>query len=253
MPTDLRWRIHDKTGPVLDLPPAFRLVTLREAGRAFEYAQKIASKEGAGTLVWVGRFDLVGFAVVLEPDEPLATARRAIYAGMNALADTLAVHAPPETLINIEWPDALFVDGGLVGGGRLAWPKKASENKRPDWLVFGAMLRTVIMGIAEPGLKPHLTALDDAGFSELGPGRLLETFSRHFMAATDAWQQDGFAAIAEPYLLRLAAAEATERMIDGSGDLLTRKKGKTETAKKRLAPMLVKPSWLDAKSGEILL
>jgi hypothetical protein len=73
------------------------------------------------------------------------------------------------------------------------------------------------------------------------------------MAATDAWQQDGFAAIAEPYLLRLAAAEGTERMIDGSGDLLTRKKGKIETAKKKLAAMLVKPSWLDAKSGEILL
>ena len=40
---------------------------------------------GAGTLVYVGRFDLAEFAVVLEPEEPLRTARRALYAGMVAL------------------------------------------------------------------------------------------------------------------------------------------------------------------------
>jgi len=36
---------------------------------------------GAGTLVWVRRYDLVEFAVVLEPDEPLVSARRAFFAG----------------------------------------------------------------------------------------------------------------------------------------------------------------------------
>jgi biotin-(acetyl-CoA carboxylase) ligase len=252
MPTDVRSRIREKFGANLDLPPAFRLVTLREAGRAFEHAQKIARKEGAGTLVWVGRFDLVEFALVLEPDEPLASARRAIYAGMSALADALAVHAPPETLINFEWPDAIFVDGGLVGGGRLAWPKKTEENKRPEWLVFGAMLRTVIMGLAEPGLKPHLAALENEGFEELGPGRLVETFARHLMATVDAWQQDGFAQVARSYLPRLPAEEGVERLIDGVGDLLIRKKGKADVAKKKLLLALAKPSWLDAESGEIL-
>ena len=39
---------------------------------------KIAAEQGAGTLVYVGRFDLAEFAVVLEPDEPLRTARRAL-------------------------------------------------------------------------------------------------------------------------------------------------------------------------------
>ena len=56
---------------------------------------------GAGTLVYVGRFDLAEFAVVLEPDEPLRTARRAFYAGMAALADALAAHAPPEKPIAV--------------------------------------------------------------------------------------------------------------------------------------------------------
>ena len=62
----------------LDLPPPFRLVTLREVGDAFAHATAVAAEEGAGTLVYVGRFDLAEFAVVLEPDEPLRTARRAL-------------------------------------------------------------------------------------------------------------------------------------------------------------------------------
>src|SRR5262249_40327047 len=77
-----------------------------------------AAEQGAGTLVYVGRFDLAEFAVVLEPEEPLETARRALYAGLNALADALAVHAPPERPITFDWPDGVRVNGGLVGGGR---------------------------------------------------------------------------------------------------------------------------------------
>jgi hypothetical protein len=125
MPTETR--VRTPFAQALDLPPAFRLVSLREVGDAFARAQEIAGDEGAGTLVWVGRFDLVEFAVVLEPDEPLRAARRAFYAGMAALADALAVHAPPEKPIAFDWPDAVRVDRGLVGGGRLAWPANARE------------------------------------------------------------------------------------------------------------------------------
>src|SRR6266581_1029529 len=142
MPMDIRTRTRAPFAPALDLPPPFRLVTLREVGDAFAHARTVAATEGAGTLVWVGRFDLVEFAVVLEPDEPLRAARCAFYAGMAALADALAVHAPPEKPIAFDWPDAIRVDGGLVGGGRLAWPADASEDEVPSWLVFGAMIRT---------------------------------------------------------------------------------------------------------------
>jgi len=96
MPLQERARLRPSSKPALDLPPPFRLVTLREVGDAFAHATHVAGEEGAGTLVYVGRFDLVEFALVLEPDEPLKTARRALYAGLAALADALAVHAPPE-------------------------------------------------------------------------------------------------------------------------------------------------------------
>lgn len=248
MASELRSRIHAPYTPALDLPPAFRLVTLREAGDAFGHACKIASKEGAGTLVWARRFDIVEFAVVLEPEEPLAVARRTLYTGLCALFDALAVHAPPEKLIHFGWPDAILVDGGLVAGGRLGWPKSAEEKAPPAWLVFGVMVRTAIMGASEPGVRPDSAALEDEGFDELGSGRLIETFARHLMVWIDVFQQDGFRPIAEHYLQRLPAEEAVERSIDGVGDLLTRPKGKLDTKRQKLLPALEKCDWYDQDS-----
>src|SRR5216683_4829201 len=91
----------------LDLPPGYTLVALREYGDAFAHGCDIAEEEGAGTLVWVRRYDLIEFAVVLEPDEPLASARRALFAGMNAATDAIAAHFPTEPLFSFDSPAAI--------------------------------------------------------------------------------------------------------------------------------------------------
>jgi biotin-(acetyl-CoA carboxylase) ligase len=233
----------------LDLPPVYRLVTLREVGDAFAHATSVAGEEGAGTLVYVGRFDLAEFAVVLEPDEPLRTARRAFYAGCVALADALAVFAPPEKPIAFAWPDAVHVDGGLVGGARLAWPAGADEDKPADWLVFGAMIRTVALGEEEPGLRPLAAALEAEGFDDAGSGRLVEGFSRHLMVAIDAWHEHGFGEIAKGYLPRLAPEKGVRREIDDNGDLLVRRVGVDRVERHALVPALAHPSWLDPAAG----
>jgi biotin-(acetyl-CoA carboxylase) ligase len=230
------------------LPPVYRLVTLREVGDAFAHAKANAASDGAGTLVFVGRFDLVEFAVVLEPDEPLRQARRAFYAGMSALADALAVNAPPEKPLHIDWPDAIRVDAGLVGGGRLAWPDGTAEDDVPEWLVFGAMIRTVSMLEGEAGLRPLSAALEDEGFSDMTAGALVEAFSRHFMSANDTWQEQGFGAIAREYLARLPAEKSIRRDIDENGDLLMRRMGKTDVERKKLVPILNKPTWYDPQT-----
>src|SRR5437773_12318006 len=133
----------------LDLPPGYTLVALREYGDAFAHGCDIAEQAGAGTLVWVRRYDLVEFAVVLEPDEPLASARRALFAGMNAAADAIAAHCPPEREVTFDWPDAILFDGGLLGGARLGWPTDCAEDEVPAWLVFGIMLRAADMANIE--------------------------------------------------------------------------------------------------------
>ena len=238
-----------KTRPALNLPPPFSLVTLREIGDAFAHAQAIAPEAGAGTLVHVGRFDLSEFAVVLEPDEPLASARRAFHVCMVALYDALLVHAPPERPIEIRWPDAIFVDGGLVGGGRLAWPAGTAESSVPDWLVFGASIRLVALSKEEAGLRPLATALEQEGFDDVGSGRLVESFARHLMLALDSWRAGELAAVTRQYVDRLRLEKGAIPSLAREGDLLVRWRGKAEPDRHSLAEALATPSWLDPATG----
>lgn len=248
MPLKQRSRTRQPSARTLDLPPPFRLVVLREVGDAFTHACANAAELGAGTLVFVGRFDLAEFAVVLEPDEPLASARRAFYAGMVALGDALAAAAPPEKPIVIEWPDAVYVDRGLIGGGRLGWPRRADEHAAPDWLVFGAAIRTVSVIREESGLHPLATALEEEGFGDVGSEHLAEGFARHLMVAIDRWQEGGFGPIAKEYISKLEPESGVRRDIDESGDLRIRRVGKPAECRK-LLPALKVPSWLDPKTG----
>jgi biotin-(acetyl-CoA carboxylase) ligase len=262
MPLDTKNRLRTAFAHRLDLPPPFRLVTLREVGDAFAHATTIAAEDGAGTLVHVGRFDLAEFAVVLEPDEPLRTARRTIYTGICALGDALAASAPPEKAINFDWPDAIRVDGGLVGGARLAWPAATDEDEPPAWLVFGAIIRLVAMGEDEPGLRPLAAALDDEGFRDLDGQVLVESFARHLMAALDTSQEKGFGEIAKNYLSRLAPGKGesgkvgpgkhsniVRQDIDPEGNLLMRYAGTGKFERRSLVDALALSSWLDPVSG----
>jgi hypothetical protein len=221
-----------QTEPELTLPPLYTAVRLRELGDAFAHAVRVAADSGAGTLVHVGRFDVAEFALVLEPEEPLANARRALYAGMAALSDAVIGAAEPETMVELAWPDAL--------------------------LVFGAMIRLQPQSQREPGDNPNVTNLAEEGFGgalleESGGGllsqRLVESFSRHFMVALDAWQEHGFAAVAREYLARLPRAPGQRRDIADNGDLLTRRMASEVDERQSFVAALAAPSWLDPATG----
>jgi biotin-(acetyl-CoA carboxylase) ligase len=228
----------------LTLPPPYRAVRLREFGDAFAHAVTLAPQRGAGTLVYVGRFDLAEFAVVLEPTDPLAKGRRVFYAGMAALADTIAAAAPPETAIHIEWPDALYVNWALVGGGRLAWPAKTGAGNVPEWLVFGATIRTASSTGADPGLTPDLTALDEEGFAEISSNNIIEGFARNLMLLLNDWQEGRFTAVRKSYFERLSRDDRQHWDIDDNGDLISRI-ANDKTERRALLPRLEKSEWLD--------
>ncbi|PTM39107.1 biotin/lipoate--protein ligase family protein [Bosea sp. 124] len=227
------------------LPPGFSLVALRESGDAFAHACAIASEAGAATLVWTRRFDIVEFAVVLEPESPLGEARLAQYLAMNALADALAVHSPPERPILFRWPDALIYDLGLIGGGRLAWPEGCGEDTVPDWLVFGAMLRATTM---TPFAAGHVgVGMAEEGFEEVDAVDLIEAFARHLMLSVTRWQSDGAKATALRWLDRLDKVPGTRHGIDPNGDLVvTTQAG---TGRRSLVEALARVDWLDRESG----
>jgi hypothetical protein len=240
-------RVKTHAGVQLSLPPGFNLVTLREVGDAFEHARENAEELGAGTLVFVGRFDLCEFAVVLEPDEPLSTARRAFYAGMCALGDALASHSPPERQITFDWPDTVQVNGGLIGGGQIAWPD-GPEQRQPKWLVFGAMIRTVSLAEGDPGLRPLASALEDEGFEDFSAADLAGSFSRHLMTAFDKWHEHGFGEMSKDYLSRLKPDKGVSRSVADNGDLLIRRIAKSDIERRQLVPALRAPSWFDPKT-----
>ena len=234
----------------LDLPPGYTLVALRELGDAFAHGCEIAAEAGAGTLVWVRRYDLVEFAVVLEPGEPLASARRAFFAGMNAVANAISAHCPPEREVSFDWPDAIRFDAGLLGGARLGWPRDCAETEVPGWLVFGVILRAADMADVEEVQAASGVSLLGEGFAMIDTDAIIESFTRHLMTAFDRWNERGFEAIARDYLERLPKHKAGERRaIDRNGDLLVRlPAGSGPPDRAGLLDALAKVAWYDTQA-----
>ncbi len=234
------------------LPPGFSCATLRESGDAFAHAVANAAELGAASLVWVRRFDLVEFAVVLEPEESLAVARLAHYMGMNAMADMMALHCPPERALHFGWPDALLLDHGLIGGGRTAWPEGCAEDERPDWLVFGGMIRAAADIDFDTGARrvgPGAgVAMDELGFEDVTPVDLVESFCRHLMLGTDEWATKGPKAVVKRWLDRVAPEQGVRRGVEPNGDLILKRQGGEE--RRAFVEALAKADWLDAERGE---
>jgi biotin-(acetyl-CoA carboxylase) ligase len=196
----------------------------------------------------VRRFDVLEFAVVLEPDEPLVTARRAVFAGMSAIADALASFAPPEKPVTFAWPTTVAFNDGRLGGARLGWPQSCPEDTLPDWLVFGGILLATSPAGLDPGLYPAATWLSEEGFESSDHDAIVESFARHLMVAFDLWQERGFEAVADTYLARLPREGSARPGIDANGDLLIQGSDGAATRIPLLGP-LEAAAWLDPKSG----
>jgi hypothetical protein len=236
-----------RAAEALDLPSVFRLITVREAGDAFTHATMKLLDKSAGTLVWARRFQLAEFAVVLEPSEPLAQARLVFFAAMNALADTLAVHCPPEKPVAFEWPDTLLLDGGVLGGGRLSWAD-CGEDDVPDWLVFGAMVRTAGYGDIEPGRWKRGVALAEEGIWDVQPAEIVESFARHLMSALHNWSEFGPRHEIGRWMERLQKITGTRAYLDERGNLCEAV-GRAKPETRAFAQALATPSWLDPETG----
>jgi hypothetical protein len=107
------------------------------------------------------------------------------------------------------------------------------------------MIRTVARD--EAGGPQLGAALDQEGFNDVG--RLTETFARHFMAALDAWQEQGFGNLAKAYLARLSVDKKLLPDIAANGDLVLRRAGDIIPERLSFLEALANPSWLDSSAG----
>ena len=240
--------------PDLDLPPAFTCLFAPEGAGAFATACARAGAHGAGALVLANRPGVVDIAVVLEPEEPLRSARRAFFPCMAALVEAVGAVGPPDKAVTIGWPDTLFFDGARLGGSRLGWPSGIGEDAIPGWLVFGATVIAAKDGAADPGLTPGSTSLAEEGFEASDEMAMIAFFARCLLRRFDVWEQNGFDAATSLYLRRLdgsapcdPGAGPSHSAIDASGDLLVTKAG--EISRFPLLPALHVVSWLDAATG----
>ncbi len=213
------------------LPPPFTPHWL-ERGNAFAHACTLANEHGAGTLVWhassggassggarsgedrvesqAGRFD---FAVVLEPETPLAQARGAFFLGMLALGDALAAHCPPERAVSFGWPSEVLLDGGRLGGMRLGVAPDTAEDAVPDWIVLGVELIADRYHLSDPGIHPASLSLSEEDFAD--PSAVLESFAAYLMLNFDRMTHGGF----EPLAARYSSQLALGGEVTAQGDL----------------------------------
>ncbi len=219
-----------------ELPSVFSpVVPLREAGDAMARALALAPEHGAGALAWVRSAARIEAAVVLEPEQPLAAARPALFAAASALADALAAFGPPEVPLTFRWPGLVCVNGGQVGRARIAWPEGCAEDAVPDWIVVGVEARLSFPQGWEPGHGLHQTALAEEGWDaeEASAAELTAAWARHLMAGLAEWQRGGptggFRRLGERFLARLEREEGTggaRRGLDpATGDLLIEREG----------------------------
>lgn len=225
----------------LDMPPLLTHVAPPEGVDAFGHACAIADAAGAGTLVWRRAADVCAFAVVLEPEGPLAEARRAFFAAMAALGDALAAHCAPERLVTFLWPDTVLYDAARLGGARLTWPEACAEDAAPAWLVFGAELIRARPGLAEAGRAPDSTSLIEEAFDD--DALIIESFARHLMRHADTWGAEGFQPVADAYLGRLDDRGPRARL-DARGDLVA-----PGAEARGLVAGLAEARWRDPRRG----
>lgn len=202
----------------LILPPPYSQHYF-EAGDVVDEALRRAPLEGAGTLVW-RHGDILAFAVVLEPEQPLAEARLGFFAGMCALGDALAAHCAPDRPVRFGYPDTIIYDAARLGGARFATSGPCAETQVPDWMIFAVELIAERDQLHDPGAWPESTSLKEEGFD--APEEIVESFASYLMLWFDRWAHQGLHAMVKRYLERVdPPVEPGVRSL-ADGDLMER-------------------------------
>jgi BirA family biotin operon repressor/biotin-[acetyl-CoA-carboxylase] ligase len=187
-----------------EFPPLYRPFAVTPELDPFERCINVAT-DGAepGTLLWSIGQEACECAVVLAPEQSLEASLPVVLVAMLALGDALGSLVPPLVAVTFGWPDRLEVNGGVVGGVRMATAPATTPAAPPDWLVigFGVALRGP-WGEAEPGDDLHRTTLADEGCAEVVTVDLLEAFARHFLAWINRWQEDGVGPVLQAWMSR---------------------------------------------------
>jgi BirA family transcriptional regulator, biotin operon repressor / biotin---[acetyl-CoA-carboxylase] ligase len=186
-------------------PPIYQPFAVTTEIDPFERCLNVAAEGAeAGTLLWSIGQDACECAVVLAPEQSLEASLPVALVALLGLGDALGSLAPPVVAVTFGWPDRIEVNGGVIGGVRMAHARTRSPTEVPDWLVvgFGVALRVSWAGDGEPGDDLFRTTLAAEGCGDIQTVDLLEAFARHFLSWIHRWQEDGVRPVQQAWLAR---------------------------------------------------
>jgi BirA family transcriptional regulator, biotin operon repressor / biotin---[acetyl-CoA-carboxylase] ligase len=237
------------------LPPLLRPLAVTPDIDPFERGLQVAAEGAeAGTVLWSIGEDRCQAAVVLAPEHPLEDSLPIVLVAMLGLCDALGALLPPVVALTFGWPDRIEVNGGVVGGVRLASARTEKPSDIPDWIVvgYGLASRSHAGGL-EPGHRPGHTTFADEG-CEVICIDLIEHFGRHFLSWINRWQEDGVQPVRQAWLSRATGLSSSIEVASGpqkkqgiftgltdSGSIRLMRNGITQTVS--LEEAMKAPSW----------
>lgn len=186
-----------------NFPPLYQPFAVTPELDPFERAIVVAGEGAeAGTLLWSIAQDACECAVVLAPEQPLEASLPVVLVAMLGLGDALGSLVPPVVAVTFGWPDRLEVNGGVIGGVRMASAPTVVPAAVPDWMAIG--FGVAVRGPWAEDQPPDdllRTTLAEEG-AEIQTLDLLEAFARHFLAWMNRWQDDGVGPILQAWMSR---------------------------------------------------
>lgn len=189
-----------------DLPGLYDLVVVEKTDSARAHAERLA-REGAeeGTLVWAraqregigrkGNYWMSGSrnlhcALVLRPEDDLATCCQISLVSCICTAMAIARQAEPLEEIRFRWPNDILLNRGKVAGITLSG--ELGPRQRPRWMVVA-----VNVNVNECPASKGFTAasMRGEGFQQADRIGVLEAYGREFLSWINRWAEEGFSPV----------------------------------------------------------
>lgn len=186
-------------------PPLINGHGLKAPGRPFDVACRgvAMGKYAAADLLYARDTSRIDMALVLEPDVQRQRALEMLPLFELAVIEALGASMPPQTAVQLRWPDKLLVNGAVAGQFRFAAAPSAADQA-PDWLVLAVVIALAPADDGrEPGMSRDETTLAAEGAGELTRSDVLELISAYFLSRLDTWQESGLRGLHEDWVGRV--------------------------------------------------
>ena len=184
-------------------PPLYRPFAVTPEVDPFDRCVIVAAEGAeAGTVLWSIGQEACQCAIVLAPEHSLEASLPIVLVAMLGLGDALGGLVPPVVSVTFGWPDRIEVNGGVIGGVRMACGPTEPPSGIPDWISSATASRCAGPGPRTPSPADDLfrTTLADEGCGEVQTIDLLEAFARHLLAWLNRWQEDGVGPVQQAWL-----------------------------------------------------